>query len=76
MLCAIIIAKGRDDMSEYYDKKAKERMIKYQKTKREMLNLNLPLGTKERWRQQAADKGEKSLTQYIERLIAEDAERF
>lgn len=62
--------------SKYYDQKAKERMKKYQQSKRDMLTLNLPLGTKDRWRQQAADKGEKSLTQYIERLIAEDAERF
>ena len=54
-----------------YDEKAKARTIKYLKSKREKLNLNLPLGTKEIWRGIAAEHG-MSLTALITKLIEEE----
>ena len=51
-----------------YDEKAKARTIKYLKSKREKLNLNLPLGTKEIWRGIAAEHG-MSVTALITKLI-------
>ena len=37
-----------------YDEKAKARMVKYMQSKRESLRLNLPLGTKDLWKDYAA----------------------
>ena len=54
-----------------YDDKAKARTIKYLKSKREKLNLNLPLGTKEIWRGIAAEHG-MSVTALITKLIEEE----
>ena len=54
-----------------YDEKAKARTIKYLKSKREKLNLNLPLGTKEIWRGIAAEHG-MSVTALITKLIEEE----
>ena len=54
-----------------YDDKAKARTIKYLKSKRERLNLNLPLGTKEIWRGIAAEHG-MSVTALITKLIEEE----
>lgn len=57
-----------------YDEKAKERSIRYLKDKREKLTLNLPLGSKERYKSHAERKG-KSLTGLIIELIEKDIER-
>ena len=57
-----------------YDEKAKERTIRYMKDKREKLTLNLPLGSKERYKGYAERKG-KSLTGLIIELIEKDIER-
>lgn len=54
-----------------YDEKAKERIMKYMKEKRDKLTLNLPLGKKEEYRRHAESKG-KSLTALITELLEED----
>ena len=54
-----------------YDEKAKARMMKYMHIKRESLQLNLPLGTKDLWKDYAADMG-MSVTQLITKLIEKD----
>ena len=41
-----------------YDEKAKARMVKYMQSKRESLRLNLPLGTKDLWKDYAADRAD------------------
>ena len=40
-----------------YDEKAKARTMKYMRTHREALRLNLPLGIKDLWKDYAADMG-------------------
>ena len=67
-MCVIIIMKGGMRM---YNDKAKERTIKYLKEKRDKLTLNLPLGSKQRYKQYAEGKG-KSLTGLIVELIEDD----
>ncbi len=54
-----------------YDEKAKERTMKYMKEKRDKLTLNLPLGSKERYKKHAESKG-KSLTSLIVDLVEDD----
>lgn len=54
-----------------YDKKSKERTMRYMKEKRDKLTLNLPLGDKERYKAYAESKG-KSLTSLIVELIEDD----
>ncbi len=54
-----------------YDEKAKARTMKYMKEKRENLNINLPLGSKERYKKHAESKG-KSLTSLIVDLVEDD----
>lgn len=54
-----------------YDEKAKARMVKYMQSKRESLRLNLPLGTKDLWKDYAADYG-MSVTELITKLIEKD----
>lgn len=51
-----------------YDEKAKARTIKYLESKREQLKLNLPIGTKQKWKSIASEHG-MSLTSYITKLI-------
>ena len=63
-------------MTKYYDEKAKERTNRYRAANRDKLTLDLPKGTKAIWQEQAAKAGEKSLTQYIKRLIEEDAKKL
>lgn len=53
-------------------KKDYSAQIKYNAQIREHINLNLAKGTKEKWNQQAADKGFKSITAYITWLIDND----
>lgn len=60
-------------MPKYYDEKAKERTNRYRAAKRDKLTLDLPLGTKDRWRAQAEKAGAESLTKYIIQLM-QDAE--
>ncbi len=55
-----------------YDKKAKERTMRYMKEKRDKLTLNLPTGAKERYRAHAEQKRGKSLTALIVDLVEED----
>ena len=57
-----------------YDEKAKARTMKYMRTHRESLRLNLPLGTKDLWKDYAADMGI-SVTELITRLIIEDMKK-
>ena len=40
-----------------YDEKTKARTMKYMRTHRESLRLNLPLGIKDLWKDYAADMG-------------------
>lgn len=65
----IHITKG--DKTVSYDEKAKARTMKYLQTKRSSLRLNLPLGTKDLWKDYAADMG-MSVTQLITKLIEKD----
>ena len=51
-----------------YDEKAKKRIMKYLGSKREQLKLNLPLGTKEKWRGIAEEQG-MSVTALITKLM-------
>ena len=57
-----------------YDEKAKQRTIKYKKINRENLNFNLPLGTKDSWKDYAASRGI-SLTEIVTILIEEDMKK-
>ena len=63
-----------DFMSKYlgYDEKSKARTMRYNATSRENLVLNLPKGTKDRYRQYATAHGYKSLTAYIVALIEQE----
>ncbi len=54
-----------------YNEKSKARTMKYMKEKRENLNINLPLGSKERYKKHAESKG-KSLTSLIVELVEDD----
>lgn len=54
-----------------YDDKSKARTMKYMKEKRENLNINLPLGDKDRYKEHAARRG-KSLTALIVDLLEQD----
>lgn len=54
-----------------YNEKSKERTMKYMKEKRDKLTLNLPLGSKQRYKDHAESKG-KSLTRLIVELIEDD----
>ena len=54
-----------------YDEKAKERTMRYMKEKRDKLTLNLPLGSKDRYKKHAESKG-KSLTSLIVDLVEDD----
>lgn len=55
--------------SKYYDDKAKIRIMKYMKEKREKLTLNLPIGTKERYKRLASEWGYSSITAMILDLV-------
>ena len=54
-----------------YDKKAKERTMRYMNEKRDKLTLNLPKGDKDRYKQHAESQG-KSLTGLIVELLEKD----
>ena len=56
-----------------YNDKAKARTIRYMRKKRENLNINLPLGDKDRYKAHAAARG-KSLTALIVELLERDIE--
>lgn len=56
-----------------YNEKAKARTIRYMREKRENLNVNLPLGDKDRYKAHAAARG-KSLTALIVELLERDIE--
>lgn len=58
-----------------YDEKAKNRIMKYQAKNREALNLNLPVGTKEKWKTYAEERGT-SVTALITELIENEIERY
>ena len=64
-----IAVKTGDDIM--YDEKAKAKTIRYLHSKREGLYLNLPLGTKDLWKDYAADLGI-SVTQLITQLMEQD----
>ena len=57
-----------------YDEKAKDRTMRYIKEKREKIGLNLPLGSRERYKTHAASKG-MSLTALIVELLEADIEK-
>ena len=57
-----------------YDEKAKERTMRYLAINRESLRLNLPIGTKDRWKDYAAERGV-SVTELIKTLIEEDMKK-
>lgn len=54
-----------------YNENAKKATIKYMKEKRENLNINLPLGAKDRYKTHAERRG-KSLTALIVELLEQD----
>ena len=54
-----------------YDEKAKKRIMKYQAQHRETLHLNLPVGTKEKWKTYAEERGT-SVTALITELIEDE----
>lgn len=55
-----------------YNEKSKERTMRYMKEKRDKLTLDLPKGTKDKWRERITRTGDKSITQYIIRIIEQD----
>ncbi len=57
-----------------YNESSKKATIKYMKEKRENLNINLPLGAKERYKTHAQKRG-KSLTALIVDLLEQDIKR-
>ena len=57
-----------------YDEKSKKKTMKYLSTSREILHLNLPLGTKDRWKDYAAERGI-SVTELIKTLLEEDMKK-
>ena len=57
-----------------YNEKSKERTKRYISTSRELLGLNLPLGTKDRWKDYAAERGI-SLKELLKTLIEEDMKK-
>ena len=57
-----------------YNEKAKERTMKYLAQSREVLHLNLPLGTKDRWKDYAAER-DISVTELLKTLIEEDMKK-
>lgn len=57
-----------------YDEKSKNRTIHYLAISREKLCLNLPLGTKDRWKDYASERGI-SLTELLKTLIEEDMKK-
>lgn len=57
-----------------YDEKAKDRTMRYIKEKREKIGLNLPIGSKERYKTYAASKG-MSLTALIVELLEADIKK-
>ena len=58
-----------------YDKKSKERTMRYMKDKRDKLTLNLPAGDKERYKNHAEKKRGRSLTKLIVDLLEEDIKK-
>lgn len=54
-----------------YNESSKKATIKYMKEKRENLNINLPIGAKERYKTYAQQQG-KSLTALIVELLEQD----
>lgn len=54
-----------------YNEIAKKASMKYRKTNKETLSIDIPIGTKTKWKKQAEDKG-LSLTAYITHLIEKD----
>lgn len=57
-----------------YDKKAKERTMKYMEEKRDKLTLNFPKGDKERYKKHAEMRG-MSLTALIVELLEKDMQK-
>ncbi len=57
-----------------YDEKAKDRTMRYIKEKREKIGLNLPIGSKERYKTHAASRG-MSLTALIVELLEADIKK-
>lgn len=54
-----------------YDEKSKERTMKYMKEKRDKLTLDMPAGSKEKYKTYAESKGT-SLTKLIMQLLDND----
>ena len=57
-----------------YNESTKQSAMKYMKIHRESLRLNLPLGTKDLWKDYAADM-KMSLTELITKLIEADMKK-
>lgn len=60
---------SEDPKPKYYDEKAKARSMRYMKESREKLTLNLPLGSKERYKRLAAKWGYTSITAMFADLV-------
>ena len=58
-----------------YNERTKKNAMKYMAINREALQLNLPLGTKDRWKDYAAERGI-SLTELITTLVEEDMKKY
>ena len=57
-----------------YNERTKKNAMKYMAINREALQLNLPLGTKDRWKDYAAERGI-SVTELLKNLIEEDMKK-
>ena len=57
-----------------YNEKTKKNTMKYIAINRETLQLNLPLGTKDRWKDYSAEQG-MSVTALITKLVEEDMKK-
>ncbi len=73
LFCDKMSTKEGDNMSEYkgYNESRKKASIKYIKEKRENLNINLPKGKKDEYKQLAESRG-MSLTALIVKLLEDE----
>ena len=74
--CGTIVKKDGEIMSKYtgYNESAKNASIKYNKEKRDNLNINLPKGKKDEYKTFAESKG-MSLTALIVQLLEKEMEK-
>lgn len=62
-------------MSIYYNEKAKIRSNRYRAENRDKLTIDMPKGSKERYKAHAMKRGKRSLTALIIELLEADIEQ-